>query len=322
MTSQTTERAFEDAVEATLLDNGWHRADVSGWNVNTAIFAQQAIDFIKATQPEVWAKIASLNGTQTERQVERVLIRTLDDRGTLDVLRHGFKYSGETLRVAFFKPANDLNPDTLTKYRANRLTISQAGSRAIPTDGHTVDLLFCHQRHSGSHLRTEKPHDRPVVGGRSAPVPETDRDPNAPLFKERKRAVVHFAADYDQIHMATALNRDKTRFLPFNMGRRPRRTALRRRQPNQPGRATTPTTSGKRSSNPTGSLRSSATTCSLRKPSGRSTPKAARRTVTRKTTIFPRYHQLDSVTKLVETAGQDGPGRNYLDPALRRQRQN
>ena len=57
MTSQTTERAFEDAVEYTLLENGWKKTDVSGWNVETAIFAERVIDFIKTTQSDVWGKV-------------------------------------------------------------------------------------------------------------------------------------------------------------------------------------------------------------------------------------------------------------------------
>ena len=110
MTSQTTERALENAVESTLLNSGWQKADVSGWDVENAIFPQQAIAFIKATQPNIWTKIASLHGADTESQVEQTLIRTLNDRGTLEVLRHGFRFSGQTLRVAFFKPATDLQP--------------------------------------------------------------------------------------------------------------------------------------------------------------------------------------------------------------------
>ena len=104
MTSQTTERAFENAVESVLLENGWQKADLSGWNVETAIFAEQVVDFIKATQPDVWTKIASLHGAGAESQMEQTLIKTLNDRGTLDVLRHGFRFSGQTLKVAFFKP--------------------------------------------------------------------------------------------------------------------------------------------------------------------------------------------------------------------------
>ena len=70
MTSQTTERAFENAVESMLLENGWQKADLSGWNVETAIFAEQVVDFIKATQPDVWTKIASLHGANTESQMQ------------------------------------------------------------------------------------------------------------------------------------------------------------------------------------------------------------------------------------------------------------
>ena len=36
------------------------------------------------------------------------------------------------------------------------------------------------------------------------------------------------------------------------------------------------------------------------------------RTVKREGVVFPRYHQLDAVNKLVEQARSDGPGRNYL----------
>ena len=48
-----------------------------------------------------------------------------------------------------------------------------------------------------------------------------DRDPRAPLFEFKKRALVHFAADPDEVHMTTRLAREKTHFLPFNRGSHP-----------------------------------------------------------------------------------------------------
>ena len=234
MTSQTTERAFENAVESTLINDGWQKADVSGWDVETAIFPQQAIDLIKATQADAWSKIAELHGAQAESQTLHVLIRTLNDRGTLDVLRHGFRFSGQTLRVAFFKPANDLNPDTLAKYNANQLTITRQVP-CHPNRGHTVDLLFALNGIPVATCELKNP-----MTGQSwedaVRQYQTDRDPNAPLFKERKRAVVHFAADYDQIHMATALDRDKTTIPSVQHRQCPRRSALRCRKPDQPRR--------------------------------------------------------------------------------------
>jgi type I restriction enzyme R subunit len=51
-----------------------------------------------------------------------------------------------------------------------------------------------------------------------------DRDPRAPLFDFKKRALVHFAVDPDEVHMTTRLAGDKTFFLPFNRGVTPARS--------------------------------------------------------------------------------------------------
>ena len=47
------------------------------------------------------------------------------------------------------------------------------------------------------------------------------RDPNAPVFQFSKRALVHFAADPDEVYMTTRLAKNQTRFLPFNRGSAP-----------------------------------------------------------------------------------------------------
>ena len=309
MTPRATERAFEDAVESMLLKNGWQKADVSGWNVNTAIFAERAIDFIKTTQPEAWAKIANLNGSQAESQTQQALIRTLDDRGTLDVLRHGFRCTGQTLRVAFFKPANDLNPDTMAKYRANRLTISRQVP-CHPNHGHTVDLLLALNGIPVATCELKNP-----MTGRSwedaVRQYREGRDPNAPLFKERKRAIVHFAADYDQIYMATALNRDNTRFLPFNMGSAPGELRCGAGNPSNPEGYNTDYF-WKEVLLPERFLEIIGYYVFVEQTRRTEYTRSGARTVTRKTTIFPRYHQLDAVTKLIEAAKADGPGHNYL----------
>ena len=309
MTSQTTERAFEDAVEYTLLENGWKKTDVSGWNVETAIFAERVIDFIKTTQSDVWGKVANLNGQQTESHVEQALIKTLNDRGTLDVLRHGFRFSGQTIKVAFFKPANDLNPDTMAKYNANRLTITRQVP-CHPNTSHTVDLLFAL---NGIPVATCELKN-PMTGQswrEAVRQYQEDRDPNAPLFKERKRAVVHFAADYDQIHMANALNRDKTKFLPFNMGNTPGDLRCGAGNPINPDGYNTDYF-WKEILKPDRFLEIIGYYMFVEETKRKEYTNNGARTVTRKTSIFPRYHQLDAVTKLIEAAKQLGPGHNYL----------
>ena len=309
MTSQTTERAFENAVESTLLNNGWQKADVSEWDVDTAIFPQQAIDFIKATQADPWSKIAEMHGVQAESQALQVLIRTLNDRGSLDVLRHGFRFSGQTLRVAFFKPANDLNPDTMAKYRANRLTITRQVP-CHPKQRHTVDLLIALNGIPVATCELKNPMTGQSWEDAVRQYKE-ERDPNTPLFKDRKRAIVHFAADYDQIHMATALSRDNTRFLPFNMGNAPGEMRCGAGNPVNPKGYNTDYF-WKEILQPERFLEVIGYYMFVEETKRKEHTEGGPRTVTRRTTIFPRYHQLDAVTKLIETARQDGPGHNYL----------
>ena len=301
--------AFEDAVECTLLQNGWQKADKSGWNVETAIFPELVTTFIKSTQPDEWAKAANLNGANTASQVEQTLLKTMNDRGTLWVLRHGFRFGGQTFKVAFFKPANDLNPDTMAQYNANQLTITRQ-ARCHPNTGHTVDLLFAL---NGIPLATCELKN-PMTGQSwedAVRQYQTDRDPNAPLFKERKRAVVHFAADYDQIHMATTLDRDKTRFLPFNMGDAPGDLRCGAGNPANPDGYNTDYF-WKEILEPDRFLEIIGYYMFVEETKQKEYTKNGAKTATRRTTIFPRYHQLDAVTKLIAAGKRDGPGHNYL----------
>ena len=131
------------------------------------------------------------------------------------------------------------------------------------------------------------------------------------MFRFAKRALVHFAADCDEVHMATHLTKEATRFLPFNRGSHPGEVRCGAGNPQHP--------SGYRSGyfwqealdrdrflNVVGSYMFLET----REEKVYSDQGAS--TVERRTLIFPRYHQLDSVDGLVEAARDAGPGSNYL----------
>jgi type I restriction enzyme R subunit len=131
-----------------------------------------------------------------------------------------------------------------------------------------------------------------------------DRDPRAPLFGFRRRALVHFAVDPDLVYMTTRLERAATRFLPFNRGRD--------RGAGNPD-------------NPLGYKTAYlweevwARDCWLDilarfihlQIETRKDPETGKERRS-ETLVFPRYHQLDAVTRLIAAARDDGPGRNYL----------
>ena len=99
-----------------------------------------------------------------------VLTKDLDERGTLDVLRHGVVDLGVELRLAFFKPAHGLTPELVERYRANRLTVT----RQLPYDpssGKTLDLGLFVNGIPVATAELKNPHHRPERRARHHPVP-------------------------------------------------------------------------------------------------------------------------------------------------------
>ena len=69
------------------------------------------------------------------------LVKELDLKGTLHILRHGFKFYGKTFRLAQFKPAHGLNDEIKTLYEKNRLTVTRQ-VLCHPGKHETVDMVF------------------------------------------------------------------------------------------------------------------------------------------------------------------------------------
>ncbi len=309
MTSKTDERAFESTVEAMLLNAGWVKGDREEWDVDLALFAQRALAFIRATQPELWNPMLALNGEDLEPQMIEALARELDTKGSLHVLRHGFRFFGKTFRLAYFKPAHGLNDEALARFQRNELSVTRQ-ARCHPRKGHEIDLLLAL---NGVPVATCELKN-PMTGQtwRSAVRQyQQDRDPNAPVFKFQKRALVHFAADPDEIHMTTQLAGEQTHFLAFNRGSNPGGVRCGAGNPHHPSGYRTgyfwqEVLERERFLDILGSY------IFTERREEKVEDAQGARTIKRESVIFPRYHQLDAVGKLVARAEADGPGRNYL----------
>ena len=108
--SQTTERAFETYVEEILLTRGgWKSGSNAEWDKGRALFPAQVFAFIADTQPKLWAEMQTLHAAGLEALLLNSLVKELDAKGSLHVLRHGFKFYGKTFRLAYFKPAHGAN---------------------------------------------------------------------------------------------------------------------------------------------------------------------------------------------------------------------
>ena len=152
MSDQTNERAFETHVEETLLGaSSWQRGANAEWDVDRALFPVQVCSFLEATQPRLWSDMRTLHGDGLETLLLASLVKELDLKGTLHVLRHGFKFYGKTFRLATFKPAHGLNDEVLSLYQKNRLTVTRQ-VLCHPGKHDTVDPRVRAEWSSGSHL--------------------------------------------------------------------------------------------------------------------------------------------------------------------------
>lgn len=140
--SQTSEKAFETQVEEVLLQqSGWYPGTNAEWDVERALFPARIFAFLQETQVELWEQMGALHGDGLEGLLLNTLVKELNTKGMLHVLRHGFKFYGKTFRMAYFKPAHGLNEEVLALYTKNRLFVNRQ-ALCHPGGYETLDMLL------------------------------------------------------------------------------------------------------------------------------------------------------------------------------------
>ena len=210
-----TERTFEEAIEAHLLAHGWAKGDPGDFDRERAFVRKDLLAFVQDTQPNRWDELRSQVGAGLEDAVLDALVHNLESRGTLDVLRHGFKVLGKRMDVAYFQPAHGLNPEITAKYAQNRLVLTRQ-VRFIPERDDSVDVVFFLNGLPVATVELKNPLTAQTLD--DAIEQYRRRDPKHRLFQFKKRSLVHFAVDPDLASMTTRLAGKETVFLPFNRG--------------------------------------------------------------------------------------------------------
>ena len=308
-----TERAFEAAVEAGLTNSGgYEKQSPNAFDEALALFPDDVAGFLKDSQRPKWEALEALLGPRAAATVLDSLSMELELKGTLHILRHGFKCYGKTFRMAYFRPNTTMNPEAAENYARNRLTITRqvAFTSVIKkADGKNrrciIDVTLAV---NGIPVVTAELKN-PLTGQRAADAMRQyadERDGRDLLFAFKKRALVHFAVDPDEVWMTTRLRGKETDFLPLNRGNN-------NAAGNPPVEGTWKThylwDEVLQADRLLEILQRFMHLEVIQKQV--KTDKGVR-TVGKETMIFPRYHQLDSVRKLVAHAKSNGAGRNYL----------
>ena len=288
-----------------LSAHGWlyTEDDARNYDRAQALFPGDLVEWLKATQSKAWEALQKNHGTQAIDVLLGRLRDSINQRGTLDVLRRGIEMIGlrQSLDLVQFKPASEINPDILKRYETNRLRVIRQVRYSLHNEN-SIDLVFFLNGIPVATIELKTDFTQSIED--AVDQYRFDRLPRLkgqstiePLLSFPNGALVHFAVSNMEARMTTKLEGAKTHFLPFNRGNH--------------GAAGNP-------ANEKGGHRTAYLWENIWERNswleilGRYlvTQKDDKKQI--KSVIFPRYHQLDATRKLLATVLSEGPGGKYL----------
>ena len=299
------ERRFEQDIEEYLItEGGYEKGNPSSFNRSLALDTGTFVSFIKNSQPKKWERYVRIYGADSEKQIVERFCREVKMVGLLRVLRKGFTDRGITFQVVFWKPETSLNATTMAQYEANTLHCTRQLHYSVHNENSIDIVLFVNGIPVVSmELKCQ------FTGQDTANAIQQykfDRATKDTIFAFKERVLVHFAVDLSRVYMTTRLEGDKTYFLPFNQGSNGAGCV---------GGAGNPI-------NPNGYdtdylwknvLCKERLLEILQKYLHLETVRDQKTgRILSERMIFPRYHQLDVVTKLLADVKKNGAGHNYL----------
>lgn len=302
MTTNIKEIGFEEFIEQFLVEqNGYRSRPASAYLKNLCMDPELVLEFIEKTQSEKFDRLLEMHGDQINDRIFNRLDKEIRERGTLDVLRNGFSDHGQKIDLAYFKPNSGMNPESKRLYEANILSVTRQVHYSEKNENSIDIVLFL----NGLPIFTAELKNQLTGQTVKNAIQQyrVDRDPKELLLRF-KRCLAHFAIDTEQAFMTTELKGiHGTRFLPFNKGYKN-------------GSGNPPIENGYKTAYLWEDVWAKDSVLELvnkfitvqveEKEDDRG------RKIKDETLIFPRYHQRDTVHRLIDHASENGSGQNYL----------
>ena len=206
------ETTSESGIVASLATSPLYRErPATAFDAATLLDAELLAEFVQATQSKEWAKLVKQFPGAASATLAAQVSALIAKRGTLEVLRNGVSFNGINLALAFFKPSAGGKPEHQARYEGNRFSIMRQVHFSTRTPDQTVDMTIFLNGIPIVSLELKNHFTGQNV--QHAIAQYRRRDPREPFFA---RCLVHFALDDDAAYMATRLEGKETMFLPFN----------------------------------------------------------------------------------------------------------
>ena len=307
---ETKEKNFENDIEAYLLSRGYRKGTMATYDKQRAIDMPMLVEFIQATQPKMWQRYQNVYGDKAEKQLYTIFQQNVEANGLIWVLRNGVKDRGMDLRFAYFAPASNLNLDLVERYKGNILTCTR--QFAYSNENHnTIDIVL-----SLNGIPVVALELKNQLTGQSVSNAKRqfmyDRNPKELCFRFNQRFLVYFAVDLYEVAMATELKSENTYFLPFNQGSNGAGNIGDGGNPQPSDGSYATAYLWERVLNPDMLLSIFQRYISKQVEETMVLEKGVKKKKKSVKLIFPRYHQLDVVEKVIADTKRTTEGRNYL----------
>ena len=324
-TSNTQEQAFEWLIERNLVGSTREEREANGdtdvdaqhpdavryyWgqpkdmDSKLAIAPRRLWSFLKATQQDELDKCVNKD---MEKQIPLRINKAISTYGIIKVLREGVDFENIHLTLFYPKPSPADSAASHEKYAQNQFSLTRQQTFSLHNPGDEIDMVLFVNGLPLFTFELKNPWTHQTARYNGEKQYKEDRDPKEPLLRFGC-CLAHFTMDKDEVYFTTKLDGGKTFFMPFNQG-----------QPNGQG-AGNPV-------NPNGYKTSYMWERILQKDivsdiimnyslfdygeakTGKKVPHTMKNA---KKLIFPRFHQLDVVTKLIDDVSVNGVGKTYL----------
>lgn len=302
MVSSLTEESLESLIVAQMTapaeaGGGWLRGDAADYEAAYAVDLAQLAAFLDATQPGTVEPL----GLATDSPVRRAFLARLQGeiakRGVVDVLRNGVQHKQHAIDLYFPTPSAG-NIQAAEQFAANRFTVTRQLHYSPSATGRALDLaIFA----NGLPLATFELKNNITKQTVEEAVEQykRDRDPRELLFGFG-RCMAHFAVDDQRVRFCTELKGKASWFLPFDQGWNDGAG----NPPNPDGVMTDYLWRKVLAPESLANIIENYTQIVTTK-----NPKTGRKT---RSQVFPRYHQLDVVRRLLDDVEARGFGHRYL----------
>ncbi|MBQ7265318.1 MAG: type I restriction endonuclease subunit R [Firmicutes bacterium] len=307
----TNEKRFETDIEASFLSpEGGYTKGTDVYDPTLGLYVNTIINFIKDTQPKEWTRFENANKVDPVRKFCTAFNNACDMNGLVAVLRHGFKYRGISFRVCYFKPESTLNQTAADLYAQNNIACYRQWYYSADTKK-SVDMVLVLNGIPVFAFELKNQYT-----GQTADNAKTqwmyDRDPREVCFQFNKRILGFFAVDHTEVWMTTQLVGKNTYFLPFNQGSSGAgRDGGKGNPPNLDGYPTAYLWEEVFQKDSMMDILQKFIHLQVTEEK-KLQPDGTEKITKKKRLIFPRYHQLDVVRKLIKDVSDNGAGHNYL----------